>query len=335
MHSSFIICQGMKIRKIASHSRSHCNDSRSSIVLFCPPNMVICSSYCATAAVVVIEENIMCSSETIHFDFNKMKNVLAAVEHRRIRLSGSHSVKEERRQVVRFRPDEAVIVGTVPTRTEISEEERKETWWSAAEYHGIRLGTKFITKDIRKREKGLVHGIEEAYARALHLACTLSDGEYELLMNNCTAQALCMKPWCEREISARGLECYTSKKHRYERAEFAEETRVAVLKLAKTKTATEDQLSIFYKEYARSAAIFARLCGEVDYQVSFNKQQKNSSRRAHVTSINDEAGTEVREHLLSLSNSQESVQEIKKPSEGRLMVQQLTQSQRADTKMPS
>ena len=286
-----------------------------------------------------MEEHIsMCSSEAIHFDCNQLKNVLAAVESRPVRTV--LIIQEEEEKKVRFRTneekeDEADIVGTVPTRNEISLEEREKIWWTAAEYHGIRLGAKFITKDIRKREKSLVHGIEEAYARALHLACTLSDSEYELLMKNCMAQAVCMKPWCKRELSARGLECYTSHKHRYERAEFAEETRVAVLRLARTKTATEDQLSIFYKEYARSAAIFARFCGEVDYHVSFNKQN-TTARECVVPAINDEESTRTMERLASSSQSQEVAHALKKPSEGRLMVQQMTQSQRAaDPTTPS
>ncbi|GAX11766.1 hypothetical protein FisN_7Lh147 [Fistulifera solaris] len=248
--------------------------------------------------------NAMCSSETIDFDCEKVILVFAPVANRDV------GPPKAVRGMVRFRPNEADIVGTVPLRKDITEDEKRQIWWTAAEYQGIRLGAKFITKDLRKREKSLVRGIEEAYARALHLACTLSDGEYELLMKNCASQALCMKSWCARDLSARGLECYTSHKHRYERAEFAEETRVAVLKLARTKTATEDQLSVFYKEYARSAAIFARFCGEIDSHVS----------------PNDPPDTHRKQCPAGPLSTQESLEHVlKKPSQGRLMVQQLTQ----------
>ncbi len=257
----------------------------------------------------------MCSTENIDFDCEKLIHVFAPLNHREIN-------PPSKRGKVRFRSNEADIVGTVPLRKDITEDEKRQIWWTAAEYHGIRLGAKFITKDLRQREKSLVRGIEEAYARALHLACTLSDGEYEGLMRNCASQALCMKSWCARELSARGLECYTSHKHRYERAEFAEETRVAVLKLARTKTATEDQLSVFYKEYARSAAIFARFCGEVDSQVSSNHRHPETSRKESPAVSN----SETIQKPPSPPNSQESLEHVlKTPSQGRLMVQQLTQ----------
>lgn len=274
------------------------------------------------------EENTMCS-EIIDFDCDKLEKVIETVEN--LELHKNPVNIETTGGGVRFRPREAEIVGTVPTRREISEEEKKETWWTPAEYHGIRLGAKFITKDIRKREKSLVGGIEEAYARALHLACTLSDGDYESLMKNCIGQAFCMKPWCERELSARGLERYTSHKHRYERTEFAEETRAAVLRLASTKSVTEDQLSIFYKEYARSAAIFARFCGEVDYQVTLHKQSTLGRESPSVN--NDDASTQTRERFPSSDSRQDAEHVSRKPSQGRLMIQQL--SQRNDTKIPS
>jgi hypothetical protein len=278
--------------------------------------MVIISSF------TINNSNAMCSTETIDFDCEKLIHVFAPVAHREV---GAPKVAGK----VRFRPNEADIVGTVPLRKDIAEDEKRQIWWTAAEYHGIRLGAKFITKDLRKREKSLVRGIEEAYARALHLACTLSDGEYELLMKNCESQALCMKSWCARDLSARGLECYTSHKHRYERAEFAEETRVAVLKLARTKTVTEDQLSVFYREYARSAAIFARFCGAIDSQVSSNQPDTLGKESPAVG--NDE-GVKRAERLARPSNSQEPLEHVrKKPSQGRLMVQQLTRRSSTNT----
>ena len=171
---------------------------------------------------------------------------------------------------VRFAEKVSTVVGRVPTRESLSKEEIQETWWSSTEYHGIRLAAKFLTKEVRKRDKSVVAGIEEAYARALHLACTLSDDDYELMMENCQSNALCLKEWCSRGISARGLERYTSQKHRFERTEFAEETRAAVLRLAGNDSVSADQLAVFYREYARSAAIYARFCGDADEHVSKN-----------------------------------------------------------------
>lgn len=208
-------------------------------------------------------------------------------------------------------------------RDELSEEEIRETWWSSTEYHGIRLGAKFLTKEIRKHDRESIVGIEEAYARALHLACTLSDADYEEMMADCRGQAICMQAWCDRKISPRGLERYTSAKHRVDRAEFADETRAAVIRLARTGTVSADQLSVFYKEYARSAAIFARFCGEADYLVtkSFDLEEMGEEPTSSKAEKSSSASRSSRIPPRQVSFDSRSSE----PSQGRILVRELSQ----------
>lgn len=292
---------------------------------------------------------------------SKLTSLTEAVES--LAMERADPAKDMPRKTVRFAPVESQVVCCVPTRASLGEEEVQETWWSSTEYQGIRLGAKFLTRDVRKRDKHLIKGIEEAYARALHLACTLSDEDYEHLMLECANQVGCMWGWCDRNLSARGLERYTSQKHRFERAEFAEETRAAVLRLSANASVTIEQLAVFYKEYARSAAIYARFCGEADYSVSYACQSltgKSTIPSSSTTTTTTTAATKSIIPTAKLSNSIASSTEAssptaattdlchttelshqsghesrdtmrisKEPSQGRLMVRRL--SQRVET----
>jgi hypothetical protein len=256
--------------------------------------------------------------EELHTD-GKMESLMEAVETFSIErdpASETSTAKDTSKKGIRFAPLVAEIVAIIPTRDSLSEDEKKEAWWTPTEYHGIRLGAKFLTKEVRKRDKDLIAGIEEAYARALHLACTLSDEGYEELMADCGSQVNCMKGWCARNISARGLERYTSQKHRYERSEFAEETRAAVLRLAGNDTVTAEQLSVFYKEYARSAAVYARFCGEADYLVTITAASTTATTTSIQPALSTPQHAPNRRDLISRSNE---------PSRGRLMVRQMSQ----------
>ena len=164
---------------------------------------------------------------------DKFEDVL--VENVKHKLSFEETpevIRRTKKKRLRFATAESEIVGTISSREDMTAEEIRNMWWSTPEFNGIRLGAKFVTKDVRSRDKSLVEGIEEAYARALHLACSLSDDDFAYLMANCKDQAVYLLPWCERTLSARGLERYTSRKHRYDRTEYAQETRAAALRLA-------------------------------------------------------------------------------------------------------
>jgi hypothetical protein len=233
--------------------------------------------------------------------------------------------------------------GTKQHRNDLSIDEIQDSWWSAKEYHGIRLGAKFLTKDIRSRDKDLVTGIDEAYARALHLACSLSDEDFDDLVADCSSQSLCLAPWCARNLSARGLERYTSKKHRFERSEYATETRAAVLRLAQNKNVSANDLSVFYKEYARSAALYARFCGQADYIEAMDIVRGSSSLTpaTEVLEVGGGGGSCIKTSLPTTAetgsptstatppcpppNKRDLLRRSKEPSRGRIMVRELSQ----------
>ena len=234
--------------------------------------------------------------------------------------------RKKKRRGVRFASIESVVVGTLPMREELSTDEVSGTWWSESEYQGFRLGAKFLTKDVRSREKDLIVGIEEAYARALHFACTLSDDDYDELMADCSGQVLCLQPWCARKISARGLERYTSRKHRFERTEFAEETRAAVLRLSQNQGISDEQLSVFYREYARSAAIYARFCGEADYAVTKALAAESKAKNKDTASTKVTAtGNRPTLSRQPSCDRRDMLRRSKEPSRGRLLVRELSQ----------
>ena len=243
-------------------------------------------------------------------------------------------IHKKSRRHIRFATMEAEVVGYVPMRSDLTADEVRDTWLSTSEYQGIRLGAKFLTKDVRARDKELVSGIDEAYARALHLACSLSDEDYDDVIQDCSSQTTCLKPWCERNISARGLERYTSKKHRYERSEYAVETREAVLRLAQSSEVTEEELSLFYREYARSAALYARFCGQADNAVVAGDPTLNREDLSVTFKTDDGCLTNSNSTLPTVSSSastlspcdrKDLMRRSKEPSRGRLLVRELSQ----------
>jgi len=178
----------------------------------------------------------------------------------------SISTQPPTKRRIRFCQELHRVVCEVPARCDVPDEEKKETWWLAKEYHGIRLAAKLVTREVRMNEKELVQRIDEAFSNALHLSCTLGDEDFKVTVNDPTAYANCLHDWCARPVSGRGLERYTSLKHRVERTEFAKEARAAVLRLARNNEVNAEQLSEFYREYSRSALMYARLTGHADWK---------------------------------------------------------------------
>ena len=261
-------------------------------------------------------------------------------------LSPTLPRRKKKKRHVHFPSVEADVVCIVKPRDDLTADEMGDIWWTSAEFNGIRLGAKYLTKDVRTRDKALVAGIEECYARALHLSCSLSDQDFEDLVINCKRQAVCLRPWCERSLSARGLERYTSRKHRYDRTEYAMETRAAVLRLAKNNTVSQEELSVFYQEYSRSALLYARFCGEADRSAAKDHQRSNStSRRRNRTtsssmtssaapssdaSVPTESSSESTASScaalpVSMETRRDILQKSQEHSRGRLLVQELSQ----------
>jgi len=131
----------------------------------------------------------------------------------------------------------------------------RATWWSPKEYMSIRKHAKFLIQCSNTE----CEGMSEAYARALHMACSLSDGDLQTVLQQCSDQIHCMLVWVSG--ASRGLERY----HQPERLEFAAEARSALLRVASQVSA--DELAVFYSEYSKSAALYARFCGQADAHV--------------------------------------------------------------------
>lgn len=64
--------------------------------------------------------------------------------------SPSSTSTSARKRTVRFAHPMASTVGTIPCLSQLSSEERWETWWCPHEYQAIRLAAKYSTKQIRK-----------------------------------------------------------------------------------------------------------------------------------------------------------------------------------------
>jgi hypothetical protein len=180
---------------------------------------------------------------------------------------------------VRFADPIDRVVGHVVTRGEMTAEERSGAYLTQADMHKIRSDAKFVTRYYAAREAGTIRQIDRAYASIMEMSLSFeSDRQYEeYLRRDTLEEAGGFHEWCRKKISSRGLERYTSLKHRRERTEFASEARKAVLRLATNPSVPREDVALFYYEYARSATLLARLMGEADRVAALEAARKMKS----------------------------------------------------------
>lgn len=149
----------------------------------------------------------------------------------------------------------------------IAADEKFDIWWTPREFQAIRSEAKLITREIRECEPHIIADIEHTYTTALHLSCTLDDSSYDSLLRDPSGYSGCLREWNDDSCGGRGLEKYTSMKHRYERSAFAKEARAAVIRLHNNPDLHPHEIAAFYKDYSRASCIYARLTGVSDAEI--------------------------------------------------------------------
>jgi hypothetical protein len=176
----------------------------------------------------------------------------------------SRKNKKQKRRVHFAR--EPPQVAPVVSRRDMSEEEFQQRYWTPEEFETIKTSARLATRDIVKYNKRGVNLIDSVYKSVVSLTNSLDDEQLEALMNDPSELARSLHAWQSRAVG-RGLEKYASLVHREDRAEVAEESRCSVLSFTQSARVNFDEVASFYKEQARSAALYARLVGEADAQV--------------------------------------------------------------------
>jgi hypothetical protein len=197
---------------------------------------------------------------------------------------------------VHFPSTVAQVVGYVPSVEEMTADERLAAFMNSHDLQRTRLDAKHVTRHYRSKDTQVIQQIDEAYAKAVGISCsflanktskgidddcstsqdsTTEADSYERFMREGVKQIAeeFLTQWACKKVSGRGLERYTSAKHRAERAEFAIQSRRAVLRLTTSPDITTDQIAGFYEEYARSATVYARMTGEADANAAIHAVQ--------------------------------------------------------------
>jgi hypothetical protein len=161
----------------------------------------------------------------------------------------------------------------VASRADQTAEEKEQLYLTSNDMQNIRNDAKFVTKYFRVKAHDAISELDLVYFRAIERASeSPSEESFSRLLQaesgELNEEVATMHFWCSKaKVSARGLEKYCSQLHRTERVAFAAESRQAVLRLYQSGC-DAIELATFYREYARSSTILARILGRADEQAA-------------------------------------------------------------------
>ena len=194
--------------------------------------------------------------------------------------------KDKGRKRVRFASPVGSTVGTIPCLSDVSAEERWDTWWCPHEYQAIRLAAKYTTKQIRKCDTLSAECVQRTFSYAVHVSNDSADetehGHFRMGLEGMThgdeeegfdSACSLLESWCTSTLPTRGLEKYVSQQHKKDRMELMNATRRVVSELSSVPSdswsstiyeSKEEEIAHVYGQYSKFAHLFARFMGQAD-----------------------------------------------------------------------
>jgi hypothetical protein len=164
---------------------------------------------------------------------------------------------------VRFAPWVSDVVGTVPARSEWSEEDRQQRYLCPAEYRTCKLLARFDAATIVHRAPTSVDAVEIVYESLASLTDILDEGELDAFLKDPADLAQSLESWT-RTTGGRGLERWVSELQDVHRFEIAMEARQIVLRANELGGFNDEEVALLYQERSRFSVAYARVVGEAD-----------------------------------------------------------------------
>jgi hypothetical protein len=164
---------------------------------------------------------------------------------------------------VRFAPWVSDVVGTVPARSEWSEEDRQQRYLCPAEYRTCKLLARFDAGTIVHRAPTSVDAVEIVYESLASLTDILDEGELDAFLKDPADLAQSLESWT-RTTGGRGLERWVSELQDAHRFEIAMEARQIVLRANELGGFNDEEVALLYQERSRFSVAYARVVGEAD-----------------------------------------------------------------------
>lgn len=177
--------------------------------------------------------------------------------------SHTNSAHDKAAARVRFAPWVSDVVGTVPARSDLSEEDRHERYLRPAEYKTCKLLARFDAGTIVRRAPSSVDAVEIVYESLASLTDILDEGELDAFLKDPADLARSLEAWT-RTTGGRGLERWVSELQDVHRFEIAMEARQVVLRAKELGGFNDEEVALLYQERSRFSVAYARVVGEAD-----------------------------------------------------------------------
>jgi hypothetical protein len=164
---------------------------------------------------------------------------------------------------VRFAPWVSDVVGTVPARSDMSEEDRQDRYLRPTEYRTCKLLARFDAGTIVRRAPSSVDAVEIVYESLASLTDILDEGELDAFLKDPADLAQSLEAWT-RTTGGRGLERWVSELQDVHRYEIAMEARQIVLRANELGGFDDEEVALLYQERSRFSVAYARVVGEAD-----------------------------------------------------------------------
>jgi hypothetical protein len=173
---------------------------------------------------------------------------------------------------IRFAPIVSKVVGTVLSRDDFSEEEKKDYWTGSGEFALLQTRARLLVMAVKKHGPAYVDFIEDSYKEAQQLSESMvDDDDIDIFFEDPSQYTDKMEMWTEASYGQRGLEKYISPLQENHRESEIREATLIVL-VAANRGVSDDDIADLYAALSWSSCIYSRMLGHADYAAAYSTE---------------------------------------------------------------